>query len=375
MNKESNFKAIFLVTIPIIISAISLQISQTTSTTINLCFLSFLSISGFFATLKFIPIVKQYCLNAELYGKDINKNGTEKIPESLGIVPGVVYLTCVVLFQPFFTSMLGEYNAAMTSVCFMLLLGFADDVLNLRWAVKIGFSFLATLPLLVAYSGATTILFPKPLRFIYTQPLDLGLFYHIYMACIAVFCTNSINIYAGINGLESGQSLIIGCSVLIHNLIEYYSSGALNQLLSIFLILPFVATILPLCYFNAYPSQVFVGDTFTYFAGMTLAVAGILGHFSKTLIALFIPQLINFIFSLPQLLRIVPCPRHRLPKFNPKTGLLEAEKKHFTLINFALYIFGPTNEGVLCRRLLIFQIICCASALFVRHSQPNYFYD
>jgi hypothetical protein len=28
-----------------------------------------------------------------------------------------------------------------------------------------------------------------------------------------------------------------------------------------------------------YPSSVFVGDTYTYFAGMALAVVGILGHF------------------------------------------------------------------------------------------------
>lgn len=28
-----------------------------------------------------------------------------------------------------------------------------------------------------------------------------------------------------------------------------------------------------------YPSSVFVGDTYTYFAGMTMAVIGILGHF------------------------------------------------------------------------------------------------
>lgn len=38
------------------------------------------------------------------------------------------------------------------------------------------------------------------------------------------------------------------------------------------------------------PPQVFVGDTFTYFAGMALAVAGILGHFSETLLLFFIPQ-------------------------------------------------------------------------------------
>ena len=74
---------------------------------------------------------------------------------------------------------------------------------------------------------------------------------------------------------------------------------------------------------RSYPSRVFVGDSFTYFAGMALAVAGILGHFSKTLLLLFLPQLINFALSLPQLLHIVPIPRHRVPTLNEKTGLLE----------------------------------------------------
>ena len=63
-----------------------------------------------------------------------------------------------------------------------------------------------------------------------------------------------------------------------------------------------------------FPSQVFVGDTFCYFSGMTLAVAGILGHFSKTLMLFFTPQIINFLYSLPQILKWWPCPRHRLPR-------------------------------------------------------------
>lgn len=57
-----------------------------------------------------------------------------------------------------------------------------------------------------------------------------------------------------------------------------------------------------------------MGDTFTYFSGMTLAVAGILGHFSETLLLFFIPQIINFVYSVPQLFKWVPCPRHRLPR-------------------------------------------------------------
>lgn len=42
------------------------------------------------------------------------------------------------------------------------------------------------------------------LPFLYTGPL-----YYVYMGMLAVFCTNAINILAGVNGLESGQSVRI----------------------------------------------------------------------------------------------------------------------------------------------------------------------
>ena len=67
-----------------------------------------------------------------------------------------------------------------------------------------------------------------------------------------------------------------------------------------------------------YPARVFVGDTFCYFSGMTVAVVAILGHFSKTALLFFIPQIGNFIFSLPQLFHILPCPRHRLPRYDKR---------------------------------------------------------
>lgn len=40
------------------------------------------------------------------------------------------------------------------------------------------------------------------------------------MGLLAVFCTNAINILAGINGLEAGQSLVISASIIVFNLVE-----------------------------------------------------------------------------------------------------------------------------------------------------------
>ena len=96
---------------------------------------------------------------------------------------------------------------------------------------------------------------------------------------------------------------------------------------------------------------------------MTFAVCGVLGHFSKTLMLFLVPQLINFALSLPQLAKIVPCPRHRLPSYDQASGLLrpsqvlgaskyqgrspsKAEESrlkgvpNLTLINMFLVVFG-----------------------------------
>jgi len=338
-----------------------------------------LSLAAYFACIKFIPIVKEVCLHkGRLFGKDIHKPyKTEPVPESLGIVVGSVYLVVVVLFQSVSREMLGEYNASISAICFMLLLGFMDDVFDIRWRIKIGFSFLATLPLLVAYDGPTKFVIPKPLIPIVGQEtMELGIFYQGYMAFIMVFCTNSINIHAGINGLETGQSVIIAGSVLIHNLIELDGPFGDHHMLSLILVLPFFATSSALMYYNWYPADVFVGDSFTYFSGMTLAVAGVTGHFSKTLLLFFLPQLFNFVISLPQLFGLIPCPKHRLPEYNKKDGLLYPTY-NFNLLNLYLFFSGPRNEGRLAAELAVLQILCSMLGFAVRysHTLTNYFYD
>lgn len=113
-----------------------------------------------------------------------------------------------------------EYNAALLSICMVVLLGFIDDVVDLRWKYKLIVPTIASFPLLVAYNGVTSVLVPSFFRtWLGSNTLDLGCVFYIYMGMLAVFCTNTINIYAGINGIEVGQSFIIGCFICAHNAI------------------------------------------------------------------------------------------------------------------------------------------------------------
>eukprot|EP00050_Salpingoeca_kvevrii_P014147 m.32916 g.32916 ORF g.32916 m.32916 type:complete len:257 (+) comp5589_c0_seq1:1830-2600(+) len=174
---------------------------------------------------------------------------------------------------------------------------------------------------------------------------------------------------------------------------------------------PFISVTSALLYYNWYPSSVFVGDTFCYFAGMLFAVCGILAHFSKTVLLFLIPQIINFVLSLPQLFRIVPCPRHRLPKFNADTrqlnmsyatvpkaelgglGLLvlkvyklfrlshveesatEFRYSNMTILNLLLFWLGPTPEDRLVVRFLVLQTVTCVFAFYLRYGFAAVLYD
>lgn len=360
---------------------------------------------AFAASVWLVPIVASKTGRKGLSGKDLNKKGTEAgekpIPESAGLAPGCVFLLALICIEflhyydvaslvhfvregfkgplqleTIAESWLVDYNAAMAAIGFMLFLGFADDVLDIRWRVKLILPLFASLPLVVAYSGGTSISIPKPLQTSLGLPsyVDLGILYYGYMVLLVIFCTNSINILAGVNGLEAGQTFIIACAVLLHNLLQLSglspsSPTADGHLFSCYVMLPLAAVTLGLLVHNWYPSRVFVGDTFTYFAGMCIAVAGILGHFSETLLLFLIPQVFNFVYSTPQLFGLVPCPRHRLPVFDPATGLLRPkDKPDWNLVNLTLQMFGSCTELVLCVRILVMQAACCALAFGIRYA-------
>lgn len=176
----------------------------------------------------------------------------------------------------------------------------------------------------------------------------------------------------------------------------------------------------PTLVFCRYPARAFVGDTFCYFAGMAFAVVGILGHFSKTLLLFFLPQIFNFVYSAPQLFGLLPCPRHRLPRLNAHSGLLEpsfapvppagsAEGRkgrarvgralvgvlgavglvrvrrddkgevvgvsNLTILNLILVRRGAMGEAALTRWMLGVQVAGSGVCFLVRYGGASWFYD
>lgn len=80
--------------------------------------------------------------------------------------------------------------------------------------------------------------------------LNIGFLYYVYMGMLAVFCTNAINIYAGVNGLEVGQSLVIAASIILFNVVEITGDCWKYHLFSLYFMIPFFFTSLALFQYN-----------------------------------------------------------------------------------------------------------------------------
>ncbi|KAF9468545.1 N-acetylglucosaminephosphotransferase [Collybia nuda] len=430
------------------------------------------SVFAFISTLYLVPALGPTFVKANLKGRDLLKTYHTPIPESQGLICAAIYILLLMLFIPFAFSnvimnfasdakvhegisivqfphyQLSVYLSSLLSLLIATLLGFLDDVFDIRWRHKLPIPIIASIPLLMVYyaeRGNTNVVVPLPLRSIFGTLVNLGPLYYIYMSLLSTFATNSINILAGINGSEVIQALIIALSVILNDLlylpwpvdfripvhllgskaeIEFggvWSAGMAygskemveRHLFSLYFMLPLVAVCLGFLYHNWYPARAFPGDTLCYVTGMAFAVVGIQAHFSKTLLLFFIPQIFNFVLSCPQLFGLVPCPRHRVPRFDANTNLLHPSKVLFqkappkltkitlrilavlglteltvhpntgeilecnnlTILNFFLFRFGPMNEKRLVQVLMCSQVSGSIFAFVVRYGLAGLVYD
>lgn len=138
------------------------QISGDPKTQLLLATSAAVSACGFLATKWLVPLVGAKTASRGICGKDLNKRGTplgeRPVPEAGGLAVGCVFLLCIICFELLHYYDIGslvrwlgsggqqgairmeqtpdawlvDYNAAMATICFMLFLGFADDVLDIR---------------------------------------------------------------------------------------------------------------------------------------------------------------------------------------------------------------------------------------------------
>ncbi|KAK1926073.1 putative UDP-N-acetylglucosamine-dolichyl-phosphate N-acetylglucosaminephosphotransferase [Papiliotrema laurentii] len=451
------------------------------------------SILAFVGSIWAVPFVSQAFADKGLKGRDLCKPGGKTsgpwVPECMGLPLACWYIGLMMLFIPFPFSHIFEaqqngsegresfpqgelalYLSSLLSLLSATLLGFIDDLFDIRWRHKLPIPLIAAVPTLLVYyseGGLTSMVLPRLAgewlsklgwgNFRGVAPVvDLGPLYYVYLFLLPTFTTNSTNILAGINGVECIQALIIAISVATNDLLflpiwpewllkalgdvgnpkegrllEWAAGEVVKRhLMSLYFMAPLIGICAGFLWHNWYPARAFPGDTFCYFTGMAFSAVAIQGHFSKTLILFFLPQVFNFVLSCPQLFHLVDCPRHRLPRYDSQTDLLhpsvtlferpppaktrivleilsflrlvrleriphrenavaktssahlqKTSKKgqivsttNLTILNFLLVHFGPMHEQTLCSVMAGIQIAGSACAFAIRYGVGSWFY-
>ena len=94
------------------------------------------SVYAFFLTRFIIPFAGEKLKN-KLNGVDLGKFPRQNaIPQSLGLISGTGFLISLIFTQTFFPFLSNldlrrKYDSIMLSVCFSVLLGLADDVVDI----------------------------------------------------------------------------------------------------------------------------------------------------------------------------------------------------------------------------------------------------
>lgn len=246
---------------------------------------------------------------SKTFGIDYHKRSKVKLPESIGLACGISFVFSIFLYSAIFPIYKDTLLIFTNSIVLSILLGYVDDTLDLPWSSKILFPIVSSMPMITAYRGSRSVSVP------FARTYDLGIFFYILLSLSNTYFTNITNILSGINGVESGQILVVSAAMAIDRFIFSNSERTLTISLSISL---FMSTY-GLFVWNKYPAKCFVGDTFCYFSGSALLCIGLFGGFTKTIFLFCLPQFINFAISTPQLFKIVPCPRHRMPSIDTFT--------------------------------------------------------
>jgi phospho-N-acetylmuramoyl-pentapeptide-transferase len=182
---------------------------------------------------------------------------------------------------------LSKYTWEALSVLFVTLgcaaIGFADDYLKLRRRHSLGLPGRWKMMLLVAVTVGAAILLHKTSSFhtsvyvpIVGHSLHLGFVYYPFLFLVIAGTVNGVNFTDGIDGLAAGTATIALLTFLAIAGISWLRSGAPGERSSTYLDLATLAAALiggtiGFLWYNAFPAEVFMGDTGSMALGGAIA--------------------------------------------------------------------------------------------------------
>jgi len=275
-------------------------------------------------------------------GRDVNKKGDIELPEGTGIALLAPVWLSILAFNAIAGFSIDTITFGLT-ISGLSLVGLADDrkhkfkTKTISWKSRA--MIIAFICLIFALMYAPSPLWVIPFLF--------------FIAGLASF----ENTFAGLNGLEIGNSLVISCFV------AYILAGSPLFPLAVAM----VGAVAGLFLFNAFPAKVFPGDSGTLLIGGGIACLAVLSQdiYVVFLTALFfVPHAIDF-FALKMLTNPHDASQSRqMPYALRRDGRLETPKYHdrkarLDFVKMLFRVFGPMYEWQVVALIWIIVALNC----------------
>jgi UDP-N-acetylglucosamine--dolichyl-phosphate N-acetylglucosaminephosphotransferase len=227
-----------------------------------------------------IPPLKKRMKERGIVGLDWNKKDEVKIPE-LGGIAVLFAFPIGLAIAVGLIKLFGTFDSApilgVIGVLFIAgMIGIIDDISDIPQRIKALLVAFAALPLIMISTGSEVIRFPFGIGSIdFSTSKEMILIYWMLIVPIAITGTsNSMNMSAGYNGLESGQVMVISLSLMAA---AFFAPPGQSHLSCVLIFAALFGAAAGLNYFNGYPAVIFVGDVGTLSMGAVIGAGVIIG--------------------------------------------------------------------------------------------------
>ncbi|MEM2143521.1 MAG: hypothetical protein QXQ81_09725 [Candidatus Thorarchaeota archaeon] len=322
---------------------------------------------AFLVVICVTPTTMRILREKGIIGVDVHKPSKPEIPREGGVVilfAMIVSLLFILGTETFVGSGRVSLNllAALVAILMAGMVGLLDDFLDFKNRTKIVLPLVASAPLAALQVGVTSMDLPVLGR------IELGLVYPLLVVPLMVtFIIDSTNMYAGMNGLESGLALINSSAIIAYLVLRTTTGLPLTQAqLDAGLIAAAVAgATAAFLFYNHFPARVLSSDVGLLAIGAAIASSLVIGNMDRLAIFLYFTFGINFLMYIVYRLGHRPG-TDRYAKFaSPREdGTLEVVGP-YTMYWLIPYLHRSTTESINVILLLLLQAVIAYGAVYI----------
>lgn len=262
-----------------------------------------------------VPIVRRVSLKLGLVDRPGGRKiHTKPVPRIGGLA---IFLGSLIGALPFLSESLPTIGV-MIAGTFVFLIGFLDDLLDLKPRVKLAGQFIGCL--ILFYFGVKITVMTN---FVSGQGMfALGLLTYPLTLLWVIGLTNTVNLVDGVDGLAGGIVFIALATLLaVRMMIPHLQDTELMNNVFVWTA-ALMGALLGFLRYNVYPASIFMGDSGAYFLGFMTASLSVVGGAKGSILFPLIIPIITFGLPIADVVFAI------LRRYFKKVPIFQADKGH-----------------------------------------------